>query len=341
MKSIAIVILNWNGKQFLEQFLPGVVKNSSVPNFKVDVVIADNGSTDGSTEWLKQNYSTLRIIELDKNYGFTGGYNKALKLIDTDYYILLNSDIDVPERWLEPLASFMSTTPNAAACMPKLLNYNKPHEFEYAGAAGGYLDLLGYPFCRGRLLNVIEQDHGQYDTLQEVFWATGACMMVRANEFWNAGGLDDDFFAHMEEIDLCWRLKRQGFSIWCVPESVVYHVGGGTLSSNSPQKVYYNHRNNLAMLLKNLSRTSLIPVLLFRLVLDGLSGISYALSGKPTFSYSVVRAHMHFYRSMVKTIKKRRAFKNPKISLYPKSIIFQFFVKRRIKYSQLSSPHHH
>ncbi len=339
MKSIAIVILNWNGEKFLKQFLPGVVNNSLVPNFRVDVIVADNGSTDKSVEWLRISFPTLRVIELDKNYGFTGGYNLALKQIDADYYILLNSDIDVPKGWLEPLASFMESNPNAAACMPKLINFNKTDEFEYAGAAGGYLDLLGYPFCRGRILNVVEKDNGQYNTNQEIFWATGACMMVRSNEYWNAGGLDNDFFAHMEEIDLCWRLKRQGYSIWCVPESTIYHVGGGTLAANNPRKVYYNHRNNLTMLLKNLSRKSLVPVMLFRLVLDGLSGLGYALTGKPSFTWSVVRAHMHFYRNIVKTIRKRRAFKNPKISLFRKSILFQFFVLQRKEFSELPSHH--
>lgn len=339
MKSIAIVILNWNGEKFLKQFLPGVVSNSFAPNFRVDIVIADNGSTDKSVEWLHNTFPTLRVIELDRNYGFTGGYNRSLKQIETDYFILLNSDIDVPKGWLEPMVSFMESNPNAAACMPKLINFNKTDEFEYAGAAGGFLDLLGYPFCRGRILNIVEKDNEQYNTNQEIFWATGACMMVRSNEYWNAGGLDNDFFAHMEEIDLCWRLKRQGYSIWCIPESKVYHVGGGTLAANNPRKVYYNHRNNLTMLLKNLSRKSLIPVMLFRLVLDGLSGLGYALTGKPSFTWSVVRAHMHFYKNIIKTIRKRRAFKNPKISLYPKSILFQFFVLRRKYFSDLPSVH--
>ncbi|MDX9769303.1 MAG: glycosyltransferase family 2 protein [Tenuifilaceae bacterium] len=335
MKSIAIVILNWNGKHYLEQFLSGVVSNSAVPGFKVEIIVADNGSTDGSVQWVKQSFETVRLIELDKNYGFTGGYNRALKQVTTDYYILLNSDIAVPQNWLVPMANFMEDTPNAAACMPKLLNHGKPSEFEYAGAAGGFLDMFGYPFCRGRILNVVEEDRGQYDTIREIFWATGACLMVRATEYWNAGGLDDDFFAHMEEIDLCWRLKRQGYSIWCVPQSVVYHVGGGTLASNSPRKVYFNHRNNLSMLLKNLSRVSLVPVLLFRLVLDGMSAVGYLATGKPKFVISVLRAHLHFYKSCPRIIKKRRAFKNPKISLYRYSILFQFFVMMRRKYSEL------
>ncbi|PKP38529.1 MAG: hypothetical protein CVT98_05005, partial [Bacteroidetes bacterium HGW-Bacteroidetes-15] len=239
MKSIAIVILNWNGKKFLEQFLPGVVENSHLEGFMVTIYVADNASTDNSTEWVKEHAPSVKIISLDRNYGFTGGYNRALKQIESDYYLLLNSDIQVERNWLLPMVNFMEDTPSAAACMPKILSYNEPTKFEYAGAAGGYLDFLGYPFCRGRILNVVEEDKGQYNNVKEVFWATGACMLVRANEFWNAGGLDDDFFAHMEGIDLCWRLKRQGYSIWCVPQSKVSHVGGGTLSSNNPRKVYF------------------------------------------------------------------------------------------------------
>jgi GT2 family glycosyltransferase len=335
MKRVAIVILNWNGKHFLEKFLPGVVENSSVPNFRVDIIIADNGSTDGSSDWLRKNYPNIQLIEFDINYGFTGGYNRALSQIEADYYLLLNSDIDVPKGWLIPLVELMERNLSAAACMPKLISYNNRNEFEYAGAAGGYLDFLGYPFCRGRILNVVEEDLGQYDSTQEIFWATGACLLVRSGEYWNAGGLDEDFFAHMEEIDLCWRLKRQGYSIWCVPTSVVYHVGGGTLSSNNPRKVYFNHRNNLSMLLKNLSRHSLIPVILFRLVLDGFSAVGYAVTGKPAFTWSVAKAHFHFYKNIMKTIRKRRAFKKPKISLYRNSILYQFFVKMRRKYNQL------
>ena len=335
MKSIAIVILNWNGKHYLKQFLPTVIENTYAENFSVQIVIADNGSTDESIRWLKENHPSIQTIELDKNYGFTGGYNKSLEQIHTDYYLLLNSDIEVTKGWLEPMLQFMVKNPNAAACMPKLLDYNNKRNFEYAGAAGGYLDIFGYPFCRGRILNVVEEDEGQYDNEQEVFWATGACLLVRSKEYWNAGGLDNDFFAHMEEIDLCWRLKRKGYSIWCIPQSTVYHVGGGTLSSDSPRKVYFNHRNNLVMLIKNLSRKSLIPVITFRLGLDFLAAIGYAITGKPAFVVSVFKAHMHFHKNLVKNIRKRRAFKNPKISLSKYSILFEFFIRRRKKYNQL------
>lgn len=335
MKRIAITILNWNGKNFLEKFLPNVIQHSIVDGYGVEVVVADNGSTDGSVQWLETNHPNVRLIKFDKNYGFTGGYNLALSQIGSDYYLLLNSDVEVEAGWLRPLIEFMESNPNAAACMPKMLSYAKRNEFEYAGAAGGFIDFLGYPFCRGRILNVVEEDNGQYNDVKEVFWATGACMLVRANEFWNAGGLDPDFFAHMEEIDLCWRLKRQGFSIWCVPQSIVYHVGGGTLDPNNPRKVYFNHRNNLLMLFKNLSRRSLVPVILFRLVLDGLSAVLYALSGKPKFTLSVLKAHLYFHKNILKTVKKRRQFKYPKIHLYRNSIVFQFFISQKRVFSKL------
>jgi GT2 family glycosyltransferase len=335
MTNIAIVILNWNGLKYLQQFIPNVVKYSNVDTFQVDVIVADNGSTDNSIAWLSENYPVVKTILLDKNYGFTGGYNLALKQINSDYYVILNSDIEVKDGWLAPMIDFMESTPQAAACMPKLLSYHDKKIFEYAGAAGGFIDFLGYPFCRGRILNVIEEDKGQYNNALEIFWATGACMLVRSQQFWEAGGFDNDFFAHMEEIDLCWRLKRQGYSVWCIPQSQVFHVGGGTLAANNPRKVYFNHRNNLLMLLKNLSRTSLLPVLVFRLVLDVASALLYLISGKPRFTWAVVRAHAYFIRSFAKTVKKRRTFKHPKLSLYRNSIVFQFFFLNRKHYSDL------
>lgn len=337
MKSIAIVILNWNGLNFIKKFLPGVASHSSVEGYDVRIIVADNGSSDKSTDWIKSNIPSVEIIELDKNYGFTGGYNRALKQIDTDYYLLLNSDIEVEPNWLAPLVKFMEANQNAAACMPKILSYDNPKSFEYAGAAGGYIDFLGYPFCRGRILNIIEEDYGQYDSVQEIFWATGACLLIRSKEYWKAGGLDDDFFAHMEEIDLCWRLKRQGHSIWCVPKSKVFHVGGGTLASNNPRKVYFNHRNNLLMLIKNLSRRSFVPVIVFRVFLDIGSAIVYGISGKPSFTFALFRAHLHVLRTIIKTIKKRRQFKQPKLSLYRRSIVFEFFFMGRKNYIDLPS----
>jgi GT2 family glycosyltransferase len=336
MKKIAIVILNWNGIKYLQQFIPNVVKYSKADNFQVDVIVADNGSTDGSIEWLTSNYPNVRTILFDKNHGFTGGYNLALKQVIADYFLILNSDIEVTEGWLTPLLGFMESTPNAAACMPKLLSYHQPSKFEYAGAAGGFIDFLGYPFCRGRILNVVEDDNNQYNNDLEIFWATGACMLIRSEQFWEAGGFDNDFFAHMEEIDLCWRLKRLGYSIWCIPKSKVYHVGGGTLAANNPRKVYFNHRNNLMMLLKNLSRQSLIQVLVFRYILDIATAFLYLITGKPRFTWSVIKAHLYFLNSIVKTVRKRRRFKHPKLSLYRNSIILQFFFLNKKRFSQLS-----
>ncbi|HNV81480.1 MAG: glycosyltransferase family 2 protein [Tenuifilaceae bacterium] len=335
MKSIAIVILNWNGKHYLEQFLHRVVQHSILSTHRVEVVVADNGSNDGSVAWLKNQMPAIRIIEFDKNHGFAGGYNLALKQIDADYYLLLNSDIKVEEGWLQPLVNFMDANPMAAACSPKILSFHEPEKFEYAGAAGGFIDLYGYPFCRGRILSTIEKDEGQYDEAAEVFWASGACLLINAKTYWEAGGFDPDFFAHMEEIDLCWRLKRLGYSVWCIPQSKVFHVGGGTLPNNSPRKVYLNHRNNLVMLLKNLDRKKLFSTMAVRYSLDIASVFGYALGGKPQFSWAVVRAHLYVIRRTIGIIKKRRAIKEPKIAIYPYSIVWQYFIKRRRVYSQL------
>lgn len=337
MKSIAIVILNWNGLNYLQQFLPSVIANSKVKGFTVDVVVADNGSTDGSVQWLSSLGENVKVILFDENHGFTGGYNRTLKQINSDYYVILNSDVEVNSNWLEPMVSFIEQNPNVAACMPKINSYASPTFFEYAGAAGGYIDFLGYPFCRGRVLNIIEEDNGQYNEAKEIFWATGACMLVRANDFWSVGAFDEDFFAHMEEIDLCWRLKRSGKSVWCIPSASVLHVGGGTLAVNNPRKVYFNHRNNLLMLLKNLSRQSLFPVIVIRFILDYASVFGYLITGKPLFSWSVFRAHCYFFRKCFSVSNKRRMFKHPKVKLYPKSILLQFFVFKRKLFSSL--PH--
>ncbi|MFP4555507.1 MAG: glycosyltransferase family 2 protein [Bacteroidales bacterium] len=335
MKRVAIVILNWNGKELLKQFLPGVAEHSKHPKYVVDVIVADNNSTDESLLWLTKNYPYIRVISLDKNYGFAGGYNRALKQVKADYFVLLNSDVEVRAGWLTPLLNFMEHTPNAAACMPKIIDYKNPERFEYAGAAGGFLDFLGYPFCRGRILNTIENDNGQYDDAKEVFWATGACMLIRAKEFIAAGGFDEDFFAHMEEIDLCWRLKRQGYSIWCIPASRVFHVGGATLSNINPRKVYYNHRNNLLMLLKNLSARSVIPLISIRILLDLASAFGYAISGKPGLSISVIKAHSYFFKKLKETIVKRKQLKYPRIKLFRGSILIHYFVKRNRRFSDL------
>lgn len=337
MQKVAIVILNWNGENFLKKFLPNVIRHSIADG--VEIVIADNGSTDSSIKFLENNHPAVRIIKLDKNYGFASGYNLALKQVESEYYILLNSDIDVPQGWLSPLIQFMDLTPNAAACMPKILDYNNPSHFEYAGAAGGFIDYLGYPFCRGRILSNIEKDNGQYDNPIEVFWASGASLFIRSKVYWEVGGLDDDFFAHMEEIDLCWRIKSIGYSNWCIPASKVYHVGGGTLPNNNPRKLYYNYRNSLFMLFKNLPRNRFLLTFFTRLILDGLSAFAYLLKGNFGFLKAVFMAHTSFWKSLKDLRLKRKTVKrsNPRDNnqILRKSILIEFFVLKKKTYSKL------
>ncbi|KGF37182.1 glycosyl transferase family 2 [Prevotella bivia DNF00650] len=275
MKRIAVVILNWNGRKMLEEFLPSVVAYSRE---EAEVIIADNASTDDSLAWLATHYPHLRTIVLDQNYGFADGYNKALEQVtDTDYYVLLNSDVEVTHHWLTPLLEAMDTHKDIAACQPKLLSYLNKDAFEYAGACGGYMDKYGYPYCRGRVFDTVEDDNGQYDHAQEILWATGACLMIRREYYWKAGGLDGKFFAHNEEIDLCWRLHNMGKKIYCLPESTVYHLGGGTLPKSNPRKTFLNFRNNLTMLWKNLPEPDLKSVMRMRLILDYVAAFQFLL----------------------------------------------------------------
>jgi hypothetical protein len=337
MPDIAIVILNWNTKKQLETFLPSIIQYSQEE--KVEVIVADNGSNDGSPEFLRENYPNLRTILFDQNYGFTGGYNKALAQIEAKYYVILNSDIEVTENWLKPLKKCMEDDPSVAACMPKIKAYHKKDHFEYAGAAGGFIDRYGYPFCRGRILDTTEKDKGQYNHQTEIFWATGACMFVRADLFHRLGGFDDDFFAHMEEIDLCWRLKNSGYTIQYVPKSVIYHVGGGTLPNENPFKLYLNYRNNLFLLYKNLPRKKLYSVLLTRICMDWLSGLMYLLQGKSRNFSALLRSHRHFF-GRLKSQRKKRKFNSPPErdfpgQVFPGSIVFQYFLRRRRRFSQL------
>lgn len=268
MKRIAIVILNYNGQKMLAQFLQNILTFSQD---EAEVIIADNASTDNSLDWLAEHYPTLRTIILDENYGFAEGYNKALRQVEAEYYVLLNSDVEVTHHWLQPLTEFMDAHPEVCACQPKILSEANKESFEYAGAAGGLLDRYGYPFCRGRVFGTVEKDEGQYDTPAQVLWATGACLFIRSKDYWMAGGLDGRFFAHNEEIDLCWRLNRMGRQVWCIPDSQVYHVGGGTLPKGNPFKTYLNFRNNLTMLYKNLPEAELKHVLRVRRWLDWLA----------------------------------------------------------------------
>lgn len=287
---VSVVILNWNGKEMLRKFLPSVLRFSEGAN----IVVADNCSTDGSTDMLKAEFQSVNIIVLDKNYGFAEGYNKALAQICTEYSILLNSDVEVSEGWLGSLVAFMDNNKGVAACQPKIRSYKTPELFEYAGASGGFLDKYGYPFCRGRIMASVERDNGQYDDITDVFWATGAAMFVRTDVYKEVGGLDSSFFAHMEEIDLCWRMRSRGYRLACIPESVVYHVGGATLSKENPRKTFLNFRNNLLMIYKNESEESLATVMFVRSVLDGIAALKFLISGSWDNFLAVYKARREF-----------------------------------------------
>jgi hypothetical protein len=336
MSRTAVVILNWNGKGFLKQFLPSVVDFSD----NADIWVADNGSTDGSVDFLREQFPTVKIICFDSNYGFAGGYNNALESIDAEYFVLLNSDVEVTSGWLTPLVDFMDANPDVAACAPKLLAYNQRTDFEYAGASGGFIDKYGYPFCRGRILGTIEQDNGQYDDIRNVFWASGACMFVRRKLYAEARGLDNDFFAHMEEIDLCWRLKNMGYRIAIVPQSVIYHVGGGTLPNTNPRKLFLNYRNNLFMLYKNLPAKGFRRTLLARLILDGVSAFMYLAKLQFGFFWAVPRAHFAFYKALGTLRGKRKQLQAARktdhhTECYNGSIVFGYFVKGRKTFGQI------
>ena len=339
MTKTAIVILNWNGEDFLKKFLPGVVGKSA--SDEVKIVIADNGSIDHSVAFLKQEYPGIELIRFDKNYGFTEGYNKALAKVDAEYFILLNSDIEVTENWVDPLIDILEKDKEVAVVMPKIKAYADKAYFEYAGAAGGFIDILGYPFCRGRMLNNIEKDTGQYDQETEIFWATGACMAIKADTFKKAGGFDTFMFAHMEEIDLCWRLKNQGYKIIFTPKSVVYHVGGGSLPNEHPRKLYYNFRNNLILLYKNLPKGKLYPILITRLIMDGLAAVKFLFSFKFSYVEAVARAHFRFY-SVAPSYHKHRKKYGPQNGEFPdqvfrKSMLVRFYFKKKRKFSELNT----
>jgi GT2 family glycosyltransferase len=294
MKKVSVVILNWNGVGMLQKFLPKVVEYSAMEG--VEICVADNASTDDSVSFLKTHFPDVRLIVLDKNYGFADGYNMALLQVGAEYVVLLNSDVEVTPHWLEPLVEYMDAHPEVAACQPKIRSERNKEYFEYAGAAGGYLDKYGYPFCRGRIFEVVEKDEGQYDTIQPIFWATGAALFIRLKDYQEAGGLDGRFFAHMEEIDLCWRLRSRGRGIVCIPQSVVYHVGAATLKKENPRKTFLNFRNNLLMLYKNLPEKDLKRVMFVRGVLDGVAAVAFLLKGDREAAKAVLQARKEFKR---------------------------------------------
>ena len=333
MMKVAVVILNWNGKAFLEEFLPGVIKHSKDV---AEVIIADNDSTDDSVEFLTQNFPSIRIIRNNENGGFAKGYNDALKQIEAEYYVLLNSDIEVTPNWIKPVIDLMDSDQGIAACQPKVLSYHDREKFEYAGAAGGFIDSYGYPFCRGRLFQNLETDHGQYNDATEIFWATGACLFVKADIYHKFGGLDEEFFAHMEEIDFCWRLKQKGYKIMVCPQSTVFHIGGGTLPKKSSRKTYLNIRNNCIMLYKNLPRNQLLKVFLGRLFLDGIAALKFLMSSGIKDFFAVTKAHLYFYISIPKHRKKRKIIKPTEVkNIYKGNIVFDHYLRGTKVFSDL------
>ena len=340
MHQIAVVILNWNGAEYLKKFLPTLIQYSN----QAEIIVADNGSTDQSVSLLQAEFPQVRLIILDRNYGFCEGYNRALQQVHAKYYVLLNSDVQVTDGWLQPMYALLESKEAIAACQPKILSYAEPTKFEYAGAAGGFIDYLGTPFCRGRIFQHVESDLGQYNDTTEIFWATGACLMIRADSYHAMQGLDADFFAHMEEIDFCWRLQLFGHEIYCCPESVVYHVGGGTLPPSNPFKTYLNYRNNLAMLYKNLPASQLGFVLFLRLILDGVSALRFLPKWEWRNIIAILKGHFSFYGMLPVLHQKRHRvwnqleqFKTVKsLPIYQKSVIWAYFAKGKKTFSSLS-----
>ncbi|NLZ95398.1 MAG: glycosyltransferase family 2 protein [Bacteroidales bacterium] len=338
MKKTSVIILNWNGAELLKKFLPTVLIHTQSED--CEVVVADNASSDNSVDVMKQHFPDVKLILLDKNYGFAEGYNKALQQVDSKYVVLLNSDVETSPNWLSPLIEHLERNKNTAAVQPKILSYSNKSMFEYAGAAGGFIDRYGYPFCRGRILHKLEEDKGQYDTPIEIFWATGACLCMRRDDYMKAGGLDTEFFAHMEEIDLCWRLLARGKKIFCLPQSKVYHVGGASLDSESPRKVYLNFRNNLLMIYKNASLAKLIEVLFMRIVLDTAAAAHFLVQGKWKHAKAVLDAYADFIK-MNSSFKHKRKNNLKKTvqrnipQLYEGSILFDFYFRRKRRYSEI------
>ena len=327
---IAVVILNWNGKNLLEQFLPSVIEFSS----EASIYVADNASTDTSIPYLKEHFPTIKIIENKENGGYAQGYNDALKQVKEEVYCLLNSDVEVTDGWLHPIVKLFNSNSSIAAIQPKIKDFKNKTHFEYAGAAGGFIDKFGYPYCRGRIFDTLEEDYGQYNDSIPVFWATGACLFVKADVFNSLGGFDIDFFAHQEEIDLCWRIQNSGYSVYYCGLSTVYHVGGATLSQGSPEKSFLNFRNGLYLLLKNLPTRQLIPIIFFRMMLDGVAGIRFLTKGETAHFKAILRAHFSFYRNLALIYKKRC---QPRQNQYFRhfSIVWNYFVMKRRKFSDL------
>lgn len=330
MNKIAVVILNWNGADLLRQFLPSVIQYSP----EATIYVADNASTDNSIEVLQEKFPTVKIIQNTVNFGFAKGYNEALKVVEEPILALVNSDIEVTENWLTPILSQFEIEPNTTIIQPKILDFKKKTHFEYAGAAGGFIDKYGFPFCRGRIFETIEDDKGQYDDIIEIFWATGACFFIRNEVFKKLNGFDEDFFAHQEEIDLCWRVQNLNYKIKYNGKSIVYHVGGATLKTGSPQKTFLNFRNSLWMMTKNLPKKKLLSRIFIRMVLDGIAGIKFLFDGNPKHLWAILKSHFYFYFFLPKFLKKRD---NINLTKYYKinSIVYSYYLKKRQQFSKL------
>lgn len=334
-KPVAVVILNWNGKKYLEQFMPFLVKSTYTA---LKIYVADNGSTDESIHFLKDNYPSVVIIDNKQNYGFAGGYNIALQSVTEEYIVLLNSDIEVTPNWIEPAIELFETDSSIGAVQPKILDYNQKSSFEYAGAAGGWIDILGYPFSKGRIFDVLELDKGQYDQTEEIFWASGAAMFVRRSAFEKAGGFDPFFFAHQEEIDLCWRMQKAGYKIMSCPAAQVYHIGGGTLSKDNPRKIFLNFRNNLIMLWKNLSMIQRFWIIPVRFGLDAISAWKNLIGGKPAFFTAIMKSHFSFFGWLILHKKSAVCYRGGVgvyKGIYKGSVVWQHFVKGKNKFSEI------
>ncbi|MEM8523504.1 MAG: bifunctional riboflavin kinase/FAD synthetase [Bacteroidota bacterium] len=345
LASVAIVILNYNGRQHLETFLPSIFQTTYA---NAEIYVADNASTDDSVEYLETNFPSVKIIQLSENHGFAEGYNQALREVESDYYVLLNSDVEVTPNWIEPILELMERDSTVAICQPKILSYHQKSYFEHAGAAGGWMDRLNYPFCRGRLFDKVERDIGQYDSTQEVFWSSGAALFIRGKLFHEIGGFEGDFFAHMEEIDLCWRLKRAGYKVMVRPKSVVYHLGGGSLNYGNPRKVYLNFRNSLLTIIRNEEGSKLFPILLTRLLLDGVAGLLFLSRGQLKNIVAIIKAHWYVFPRFRKTLKKRKKIYDriSKISInsqpnlsgrYDGSIVWQYYLNGKKEFKKLKA----
>jgi len=332
---IAIVILNWNGQELLNKFLPSIIKysNSEIS----DIYVADNASTDGSIILVKKYFPSVKIIQNSKNEGYAKGYNDALKQIDASIYALVNSDIEVTQNWLDPIISNFENNPNTAIIQPKILDYKNKEFFEYAGAAGGFIDKYGFAYCRGRLFKTVEKDSGQYNTPSNIFWASGACFFIRTNVFKSLNGFDERYFAHFEEIDLCWRAQNLNHTITYIPNSTVYHIGGATLEESNPKKTYLNYRNSLFTLVKNLPHNKLFTTVFIRLAIDGIAGVKFLIDLKPNHTLAILKAHSSFYTNLPENLKIRKNTRTKKESYYTtKSIVWDYFIKGKKTFNDLN-----